>query len=78
MFFPHSFPTSFLGHGRRFRTLSDEARGLLLAMMADDPADRPSAAAVLRHPFTTERTAQRCVALDQAVRHKILELAATR
>lgn len=39
---------------RSFLALSSTARSLLLTMLADDPASRPSAAAVLRHPFLTQ------------------------
>ncbi|GLC43239.1 hypothetical protein PLESTB_001495300 [Pleodorina starrii] len=37
----------------RFLSLSSAARELLLAMLADDPRDRPSCMEVLRHPFIT-------------------------
>ncbi len=47
-------PCPLVPPARSFLALSSTARSLLLSMLADDPAARPSAAAVLRHPFLTQ------------------------
>lgn len=41
----------------RFTSLSPEAQQLLLALLADKPKERPTAAEVLRHPWVTNVTA---------------------
>jgi hypothetical protein len=41
----------------RFTSLSPEAQQLLLALLADKPKERPTAAEVLRHPWVTSVTA---------------------
>ncbi|EFJ40791.1 hypothetical protein VOLCADRAFT_119868 [Volvox carteri f. nagariensis] len=65
----------------RFLSLSSAARELLLAMLADDPRDRPSCAEVLRHPFITaaDGDAQRAHReIEISVRRRMRELAQLR
>ncbi len=66
-------PSSFLA-------LSSTARSLLLSMLADDPAARPSAAAVLRHPFITavDSNAEAQREMGDVVRRRMVELAQLR
>jgi hypothetical protein len=67
------FPASFLA-------LSPAARELLVAMLADDPRDRPSAAAVLRHPFitTADSSADAQREMGDLVRERMRDLAKLR
>ncbi|KXZ55352.1 hypothetical protein GPECTOR_3g482 [Gonium pectorale] len=72
---------------RSFLSLSHAARELLLAMLADDPRRRPSAADVLRHPFIVAAlragqagpgAAPLGPPLDDAIKRRMLQLASLR
>ncbi|KAG2444845.1 hypothetical protein HXX76_001586 [Chlamydomonas incerta] len=72
-----------------FRSLSAEAKDLLLRMLADDPRARPTAAAVMRHPFIARALAAAAKPggrggedlqprLDEVVKRRMLQLASLR
>ncbi|KXZ55337.1 hypothetical protein GPECTOR_3g469 [Gonium pectorale] len=64
----------------RFLSLSNAARDLLLAMLADDYKKRPSAADVLRHPFiaAVDATSEAHREMGEVVRRRMRELAQLR